>query len=142
VKFLVFFVLVLNTGIFAQDSTVTGVVIVDVIGFKSDHGTAKVALSNSKEDFEDYKNAFRGVSVGITIDNAQTKFEGLAYGEYAVKVYHDQNGNDKMDANFLGIPKEDYGFSNDARGSFGPASWQDAKFILDSDTLILTITIQ
>jgi uncharacterized protein (DUF2141 family) len=141
-KYLLLVVLISNTIIFAQDSTVTGTIIVDMIGFKSDEGSVKVALCNTNEDFDDQKNAFRGVSAGITRGMSQTIFEELVYGEYAVKVYHDENSNDKMDTNFLGIPKECYGFSNDARERFGPASWEDAKFILNSDTLNITITIQ
>jgi uncharacterized protein (DUF2141 family) len=52
----------------------------------------------------------------------------VPYGEYAVAAFLDMNGNGKQDRNFLGIPKEPYGFSNDARGTVGPAKWRDAKF--------------
>ena len=53
---------------------------------------------------------------------------GLAAGTYAVAVYHDENGNGAFDQGFLGIPLEDYGFSNDAGAFFGPPSFAEAAF--------------
>jgi uncharacterized protein (DUF2141 family) len=55
-------------------------------------------------------------------------FKGLEPGDYAVSVHHDVNDNGKLDTNFLGIPSEPYGFSNDAMGSMGPPSFYQAKF--------------
>ena len=57
-------------------------------------------------------------------------------------MFHDQNNNDKLDSNFMGIPNEPYGFSNNARGTFGPASWDDAKFEIKSDSLVISITVE
>jgi uncharacterized protein (DUF2141 family) len=45
----------------------------------------------------------------------------------------DVNRNNKMDRNFIGIPKEQYGFSNDARGSFGPPCFAEASFTVSGD---------
>jgi uncharacterized protein (DUF2141 family) len=47
-------------------------------------------------------------------------------GTWAVLAYQDENGNDQLDRNLIGIPKEPYGFSRDARGKFGPPSFEDA----------------
>jgi len=47
-------------------------------------------------------------------------------GSWAVLVYQDENGNAELDRNFIGIPKENYGFSRDARGKFGPPGFDDA----------------
>jgi uncharacterized protein (DUF2141 family) len=141
VKIFILIGLYLVNLIIAQDSTSSGVLIVEMLGFTNDAGTAKIALSDTKEDYNDHTKAYRGLSVAIANGTAQVVFENLAYGLYAVKVYHDANGNDKMDTNFMGIPQEAYGFSNEARGTFGPASWEDAKFSLNSDTLRITITI-
>ncbi|THC45797.1 DUF2141 domain-containing protein [Massilia sp. Mn16-1_5] len=47
-------------------------------------------------------------------------------GTWAVLAYQDKNGNDELDRNLIGIPKEAYGFSRDARGKFGPPSFEDA----------------
>jgi uncharacterized protein (DUF2141 family) len=56
---------------------------------------------------------------------------GLPAGDYAVIVFHDVNGNGKLDKNAFGIPTEPYGFSNDAQGILGPPSFEDARVRLD-----------
>ena len=73
--------------------------------------------------------------------NVQTKFEGLPKGEYAVSVYHDANLNEELDTNMMGIPKESYGFSNNAKGFMGPPSFEDAK-VLCNNNISITIKLQ
>ena len=53
---------------------------------------------------------------------------------YAIAVYHDENDNDSFDQGFLGIPLEDYAFSNNAAVFLGPPSFDDAAFILSTPT--------
>ena len=52
-----------------------------------------------------------------------------------------ENGNNKMDSNFLGIPKEDYACSNNAKGFMGPPKWEDAKFEVKNETINQTIKL-
>ena len=59
------------------------------------------------------------------------KFE-LPDGIYAIGLYVDSNKNEKLDTNFLGIPTEQFGFSNNAKGRFGPPSFESASFELDA----------
>ena len=59
---------------------------------------------------------------------AQADFTGLAPGRYAVKAFHDVNGDGKMAANPFGVPTEPYAFSNNAKGMMGPPKWTDAAF--------------
>jgi uncharacterized protein (DUF2141 family) len=66
-------------------------------------------------------------------------FEGLTPGTYAVAAYHDENGNGKLDTNFLGIPSEGVGASNDAKGTMGPPSFEKAKFGVGTADLGITI---
>jgi len=61
-------------------------------------------------------------------------FDGLCPGTYALSGYHDQNSDGKLNTNFLGIPKEPAGFSNGARGRFGPAKFDQAKFEVTGDS--------
>ena len=62
-------------------------------------------------------------------------------GTYAVSFVHDKNSNGKMDKNFMGIPKEDYGCSNNAKGFMGPPKWEDAKFELKGADKSITISL-
>ena len=56
------------------------------------------------------------------------QFDGLPDGDYAVRAFHDLNGDGKMNTNPFGMPTEPYAFSNNAVGNMGPASWDRAKF--------------
>ena len=60
--------------------------------------------------------------------------EMLLHGEYAIAVFVDLNGNGKMDKNFLGIPKEQYGFSNNVMGRIAAPSFEQAKFEMKGPT--------
>ncbi|MCF8413904.1 MAG: DUF2141 domain-containing protein, partial [Melioribacteraceae bacterium] len=68
--------------------------------------------------------------------------DSLAFGEYAIKCYHDVNENRELDTNFFGIPSEDYGFSNNAPATFGPPSFEQAAFKFKSHNQIEKIELQ
>ena len=55
----------------------------------------------------------------------------LPAGEYAVRIMHDSNDNNKLDSNFVGMPTEPWAFSNNATGKFGPPGWDQVKFSLE-----------
>jgi uncharacterized protein (DUF2141 family) len=55
-------------------------------------------------------------------------------GDYAVKSFHDVNGDGRMNTNPFGMPTEPYAFSNNARGNMGPATWAQAHFTVEGDT--------
>ena len=58
----------------------------------------------------------------------------LSYGEYAVTLFVDLDGNKKLNKNFLGIPKEQYGFSNNVMGKMSPPTFDQAKFAIAGPT--------
>jgi len=58
----------------------------------------------------------------------ELNFTGIEPGSYAVMVYHDENGNGKLDKTANGMPLEGYGFSRNARGHWGPPAFDDARF--------------
>jgi uncharacterized protein (DUF2141 family) len=61
---------------------------------------------------------------------------GVPKGSWAVLVYQDENGNGELDRNFIGIPKENYGFSRNAAGKFGPPSFEDVAIeVADEPTV-------
>ena len=77
--------------------------------------------------------------VQVTKEEHQVIFKELEAGEYGIKIIHDDNDNNELDTNVLGIPKEGYGFSNNG-GAFGPSPWREAKFEV-KDKTELTITL-
>lgn len=54
--------------------------------------------------------------------------DSLPAGDYAISLFHDRNRDGKLNTNFMGIPKEPFGFSNNPRIMFGPPSFKDSKF--------------
>jgi uncharacterized protein (DUF2141 family) len=123
----------LVTPLFAEQTKkldqVTGSLTVIMSGLKNSKGEVRIALSDSKRNYET-KGAepFRRIVSAITNLTAQGVFEKLPFGEYAIKVVHDENVNGKRDTNFLGISKEDYAFSGNSAGWFGPPSYERARF--------------
>jgi uncharacterized protein (DUF2141 family) len=103
---------------------------VRVRGLRNERGRVAVALFASERDFPDQKRALAGRVTKIEGGRAAVTFTGLKPGVYAVAVLHDENDNAKMDFNFLGMPTEGYGFSNDASAPFGPPSFAAAAFRL------------
>ncbi|WP_026776919.1 DUF2141 domain-containing protein [Polaribacter sp. Hel_I_88] len=107
---------------------------VNISGLSSDKGTLLVGVYNKKEDF--LNKQFKGEISKIKDNKSVVTFKDLPKGEYAVSFVHDENDNKKMDTNFMGIPKEDYGCSNNATGFMGPPKYEDAKFMLEENKSI------
>ncbi len=132
-----------SSSIFPSDEAKKrGNLIVKFKGINSDKGNIVIALCNSDENYEDHKSPFIGKSVPVDNNTAIIEFDYLPYGEYAIKAFHDEDANADLNTNFLGIPIEDYGFSNNARGIFGPPSWEDAKFEFSNDKKLIEIVIK
>ncbi|WP_179317024.1 DUF2141 domain-containing protein [Winogradskyella undariae] len=107
----------------AQDN-LTITIIVDEAN--SNEGKMFIALYNTEIDF--LKKPFKN-SISVIENNSSTVvFNNIPQGTYGISVFHDENDNGIMDTNFMHIPKEAYGCSNDAKGFMGPPKWSDAKF--------------
>lgn len=95
-------------------------------------GTVMISVFNSEATYSG------GAPVAATALSASgpvvAVFENLPAGDYAVKAFHDVNGNGRMDTNPFGMPVEPYAFSNNARGNMGPAGWDRAHFAVSGAT--------
>ena len=76
----------------------------------------------------------RQAKVDVAAGERTAVFTGLTPGTYAVKVFHDIDGNGRMTLNPFGRPIEPFAFSNNARGNMGPAEWESARFVLRGKT--------
>ena len=115
---------------------------VEIGGLRNDKGQVLCALFASARDFP--KNGDKAIAQaksGISHGHAECEFPGVAAGRYAVSAFHDENSNGKMDANFMGIPREGVAASNNARGHFGPPKFDDAAFFYSGGRLDLSITV-
>ena len=121
-------VIVLNSfEMFAQSSLE-----IHVENIKSKKGSIRFGLFTSEADY--LKNPVEKRVIKSTGKDVTVVFENLLPGDYALSVIHDENENGELDSNALGIPKEGFGFGNNALGSFGPPSFEKAKIkIADQD---------
>jgi uncharacterized protein (DUF2141 family) len=132
VRFLFFLAFITNSFMVSAD-----LLEIEIQGVKKD-GILNLVIYDSKETFETYKidkskpqpgiqkSLIKRVSKGVYTD----VFE-IPPGTYAISLFIDSNGNEEFDTNFLGLPTEQYGFSNNAMGRFGPPQFEPASFILD-----------
>jgi len=125
----VFILLVKGSSVVAQSQV--EVIITDV---RDTTGTVMVALFADPETF--LKKPTLGKFVKSKSGQAKAVFEDIEPGEYAVSIIHDANNNRKLDTNFVGIPREGFGFSNNVMGAFGPPSFDKAKFRVSGSTTI------
>ncbi len=98
-----------------------------------------VYSANAPEQFPSDQKYYRGVVYEATSDQLIVRIPDLHSGKYAVAAYVDSNRNGKQDKNFLGVPKEIYGISNDARGMFGPPDFAEAAFDIGDNTVLKSI---
>lgn len=101
---------------------------------KYNEGVIYVALYNSEESF--MNKAYMSLGTDVKDNIAEVKFENIKKGTYSFSFYHDVNSNKKLDTNFLGIPKEPYGFSNNQAGRFGPPSFKESNISITQNTRI------
>ena len=88
-----------------------------------------------KETVENESKEESCITLVKKIDLQNTEINNLLpCGEYAVTLFVDFNGNKKLDKNFLGIPKEQYGFSNNVMGKMSPPTFDQAKFVITGAT--------
>jgi len=116
---------------------------VEVVGLHSADGDVKCALFNSSEGFPaDSSKAIKTTSATIHDGTAECDFDQVPSGEYGIAVYHDENSNGKLDRNFVGMPKEGVGASNDATGTLGPPPFDHARFTYSGGVKAVTIHIR
>ncbi len=130
-KTIIFFAFSLvSVACLSQKHTLT----IEVNGFDNDNGQLVLGVCNKKENF--LKEYAYGDVVKIKNKKATVVIKNLPSGEYAISLFHDVNSNNVLDKNMFGIPSEDYGFSNNAKGTFGPPKYEDAKFNLNESKII------
>jgi len=114
-------------------TTGTANLTVRVTGARNAKGKIRVALFRDGKGFpNDASQAVHTKAANIDLQTlgAQVVFADLPAGVYAVSVFHDENMNEKLDKNFMGVPKEGYGASNNPKKKMGPPNFDETKFQL------------
>ena len=87
---------------------------ITINGLKNNNGQVVIELKDTLE------NTIKRITGNIDNNQSNILIDSVAIGKYTILYFHDENKNNELDANILGIPKEGYGFSNNASGKYGP----------------------
>ncbi|HYH15359.1 MAG TPA: DUF2141 domain-containing protein [Flavisolibacter sp.] len=133
------FVLFFQQRVLAQSR-----IIADISNFENDKGLCRACLFNNASSFKgESGNPVQCVQVPIANKKSKVQFDDVPAGTYAVFLFHDTNGNNKMDKNFIGIPKEGYGASQNKLPFAAAPTFNDNRFNVNNGTTVkLSIKIR
>lgn len=103
---------------------------IEISEIRNNQGKIHLELSNENEE------QVAAISKNITNNKCIIVIENLKPGNYAFKFIHDENGNNKLDTNRMGIPIEGFGFSNNPKMTFGPPPFRKTVFELNESKLM------
>ncbi len=107
----------------------TSTVLLEVSSFKNTRGTLNCRLFTKASDFPDGEGILT-LRTPITGTNTTCTFPNVEPGTYAVAVVHDENSNGKLDKNFVGVPTEGYGVSNNKTYALSAPKWDESIFTI------------
>ncbi len=128
----------------ATNFMVTNILTVEVSGFRKIKGNLCVALFDNPEAYRD-KNNLQPIrtSSSLLVGDPQTvTFSELPYGDYAIAVFHDENEDLQLNTNFLGIPTEGMGFSNNPPLWKGGPDYETIKFAFTPEQTTISIKMK
>jgi uncharacterized protein (DUF2141 family) len=96
-------------------------------------GSIIVGVFSGESTFLKEGAAFKNYTITVNKEVATLTITDLPKGEYAISMYHDENSDKKMNTNFIGIPKEAYGFSNNIIPRLSAPKYTDCKFNFSED---------
>ena len=131
-----FICLVTLCSIQAQE---TNSLTVTVSNIKTQKGTIMIGLYKDENTFLD--KVFKAQKTDANSTSVTVTFKNIPAGEYGISLFHDKDENGELNTNFIGIPSEPYAFSNNAKGMFGPAKWEDVKFSITEKETIQNIKL-
>ncbi len=122
----------------------TGIVMVELSGLQGATGNIYIAVYDSDSTWlGDEAVMHQKVVIAESLDGELVRTElQLPLGDYALSAFYDQNDDGELDTNFIGLPKEPIGLSNNAVGKFGPPSYSDAVFSLGAAPIVQSIIMR
>ena len=101
---------------------------ITISGLRSNRGQVLISIFKGSDGYPDKtEKAFKNLQLKVVDKAASIDVFPLAAGDYAIAVLHDENNDGKMNTNWIGFPKEGFGFSNNVMGTFGPPSFSKAR---------------
>lgn len=132
---------VLSAGIAVGDAMAAEPSLVVNVATQDSEGQVHCHLFRGDDGFPmKFKKAMKHAKSSVKDKKAKCSFSDLPAGQYAVVAFHDANSDGELDTNFIGMPKEGVGVSNNTKGSMGPPDYDDARF--DFGGTLKTLSIQ
>ncbi len=125
----------------AQGMASPGSVEIAITGLRSAKGLVQVCLTTVPAYFPDCTRDPAARHLAVAAARPVLRFDDLPAGSYAIALFHDENGNGRMDTRF-GLPTEGFGFSNNPRTYWGPPSFAAARFVVGSAAVAETVRIR
>lgn len=137
-------ILLLLTQVGAHNAPRAAVLSVKVTGIKAAEGNLLYTVFNQAEGFPDKpEKAYKWGVVPVSGTSQTLSFSDLPPGRYAIGIIHDANSNQRCDTNWLGVPSEGFGFSNNAQPRWnGPPRFESAVFTLQPSGTRQTIALR
>lgn len=126
----------------AIDTQQQGRLLIRITDFANMDGDVRIAVFNSEETWLNssiFSNVLKLSNTHCADMACEWEIEQVPYGEYGIAIFHDENGNGELDKYFIGLPKEDYGFSNNETV---PPKWKNAKFSVNAKQVEHLISLQ
>lgn len=130
------FTIVVNQSAYSQTFGLT----LKITNIKHIKGDIKIAIYTDKNTFLQKEGEFRRITFKVTQTQEKYIITNLPKGDYAIALFQDENTDGKCNTNFLGVPKEGYGFSNNYKPLLSSPSYSDCKFTFN-DNKALTIAL-
>jgi uncharacterized protein (DUF2141 family) len=111
-------------------------------GIETKQGVIMIALFAGEDAYNGKGAPLKVAGVPATASDVKAAFGGLPAGKYAMKIFHDIDGDGQMSVNPMGIPMEPFAFSNNAVGEMGPAGWAAAAFEVKAGANTHSVTIK
>ena len=126
-----------------KSKTIAGTLIIEFSGLNKNKGKVLAGLYNDSKKFPKENKALRNLKASPSNKKCIIKTTDLAYGDYAVAAMHDENESGNMDFNFIGLPTEVYGFSNNKRpGLLGPPNFKACMFKIEKPVVKIKINLK
>ena len=124
----------------AGESTQT--VAIHVSGLTNKSSNLYVAVFDSADGFPKPEHSRTTTTIPVDAESVEFSLSLPDSSTTGIAIFQDLNGDGKLTKNGFGLPTEPYGFSNNARSTFGPPSFSQAAFNVDEKTSPIEITVR
>lgn len=117
-------------------------IVIEIEGLRSSNGKILIGVYNHKDKFPKDGGSILNLAGEIVNGRATLQAKNLPPGEYAFALLHDENGNNEMDYNWLGMPKEGFGFSRNPSMGLSAPSFDETKVHFNGSAKIIKIKVK